>query len=88
LDSDKKGKFGDLSVWFNPMSLANILSLSNVAEKYCVTLDTVVENALFVHISEGHTLKFHCGPTGLYYSAVSKVSYFFCTTRYGTTERK
>jgi hypothetical protein len=74
LDSDQKGRFGDFSVWFNPQSLANILSLSQVAEKFRVTLDTLVENAFHVHISEGHTLKFQCGPTGLYYMDTSKLN--------------
>jgi hypothetical protein len=74
LDSNHKGQFGDFSVWFNPQSLANILSLSQVAERYRVTLDTLVENAFNVHISEGHTLKFHCGPTGLYYLDTSKLN--------------
>jgi hypothetical protein len=74
LDSNQKGKFGDFTVWFNPQSMANILSLSQVAERYRVTLDTLVENAFHVHISEGHTLKFHCGPTGLYYLDTSKLS--------------
>eukprot|EP00557_Chaetoceros_sp_GSL56_P002970 CAMPEP_0176488714 /NCGR_PEP_ID=MMETSP0200_2-20121128/6868_1 /TAXON_ID=947934 /ORGANISM="Chaetoceros sp., Strain GSL56" /LENGTH=957 /DNA_ID=CAMNT_0017885739 /DNA_START=340 /DNA_END=3216 /DNA_ORIENTATION=- len=64
LDSIQKGKFGDFTVWFNSQSLANILSLSQVVEKYRVTLDTLVENAFHVHISEGHILKFHCGPSG------------------------
>jgi hypothetical protein len=37
LDSHQKGRFGDFTVWFNSQSLANILSLSQVVEKYRVT---------------------------------------------------
>ena len=54
-------------VWYNPKSLANIFSLSLVTEKYRVTLDSYNENAIVIHISAKHIIKFICGPNGLYY---------------------
>ena len=31
---------------------------SNVREKFCITVDTTVENAIIVHVEEGKTIKF------------------------------
>ena len=62
----KKGNFGGLTVWYNPNCLANILSLAIVSDAYRVTLDTEIENALQVHISEHHVIKFHRVNSGLY----------------------
>ena len=56
LDTNQKGHFGGLSVWFNPRCLANILSLALVSELFRVTLDTEIENAFTVHISEAHVM--------------------------------
>ena len=66
LDTNQKGQFGGLSVWFNPRCLANILSLALVSELFRVTLDTEIENAFTVHISEAHVMKFVCILPGLY----------------------
>jgi hypothetical protein len=67
LDTQQKGKFGDFEVWYDPKSLANILSLALVTEKYRVTLDSESENAFIVHVSAGHEIKFVRGPCDLYY---------------------
>ena len=66
-DSDKKARFGDMTVWFNINSIANILSLSSVAEHFRVTMDTHVDNSFLVHLSDNIKLKFSCHSNGLYY---------------------
>ena len=73
LGTNQKGRFGDFTVWYNPKSLANILSLSLVTEKYCVTLDNETENATILHISSQHKIKSICGENGLYYFDTSNV---------------
>ena len=57
--------FGE--VWFNPSSLANILSLAMVRKKCRVTMDTSNEAAFFVHRNDGTTLKFKEFTSGLYF---------------------
>ena len=73
IDTYKKGKFGKFSVWFNPNSLANILSLALVTEEYRVTMDSEVEDAFVVHISDKHSIKFKKDDRGLYYFDTSKI---------------
>ena len=58
LYTQQKGKFGGFEVWYNPIFLANILSLGLVTEKYRVTLDSEDGNAFLVHITAGHVIKF------------------------------
>ena len=67
IDTKEKGKFGGFAVWYNPQSLANILSLALVTEEYRVTMDSEVEDAIKVHISSGHTIVFKKGEGRLYY---------------------
>jgi hypothetical protein len=57
--------FGD--VWFNPASLANILSMSAVSKVCRITMDTSVENALHVHRANGTIMTFKEFKSGLYY---------------------
>jgi hypothetical protein len=56
--------FGE--VWFNPNSLANILSLAHVRRVRHVTMDTQAEAAFHVHRSDGGTTVFAEHPSGLY----------------------
>ena len=65
--SDKQATFGDLTVWFNANSLANILGLSLVAEHIRVTMDTFVDNSFLVHLTGNIKVKFSCHENGLYY---------------------
>ena len=62
LDTQQKGKFVGFEVWYNPKSLANILSVGLVMEQYRVTLDSEDENEFLVHISAGHLINFIRGP--------------------------
>ena len=70
-----KGKFGPISVWVNPNCLANVLSLALVSDEYRVTMDTEVEDAIFVHISERHRMKFIRVAHDLYACDVSELTY-------------
>jgi hypothetical protein len=54
-------------VWFNPNSIANILSLSHVQKVCKVTMDTSVEAALIVHRLDGGQMKFVEHHDGLYF---------------------
>ena len=62
---------GDLpnfgTVWFNPQSLANILSLRAVRQICCVTMDTDQEAAILVHRKDGSIMRFLEFRSGLYY---------------------
>jgi hypothetical protein len=46
------------TVWFDPKGIANILSLSNVKDKYRVTFDSSTDDTFYVHKSDGSTRKF------------------------------
>ena len=74
LDSTQKGKFGGITVWYNPKSLANILSLALVTERYRVTMDSEVGNALKIHISNEHVLSFYMRSPGLYVCDASQLN--------------
>ena len=66
-DSEMIGDFHNLgSVWYNPHSIANILSLSDVRKVCRVTLDTSAEPALCVHRINGSIMKFVEHASGLY----------------------
>jgi len=45
-------------VWFNPHSQLNILSFTEVAQKFRVTMDTAEDSAIVVHIDKNKVLKF------------------------------
>ena len=55
------------TVWYNPHSLANIMSLAQVRRQCRVTMDTAVEPALHVHRQDGSTMTFREYASGLYY---------------------
>jgi hypothetical protein len=57
--------FGD--VWFNPHSLANILSMAEVRRVCRITMDSAIEPAMTVHRADGSLMKFQEYKTGLYY---------------------
>jgi hypothetical protein len=58
--------FGD--VWFNPDSLANILSMAEMRKiRRIVTMDTSVEATMNVHRKDGSIMQFKEYHSGLYY---------------------
>jgi Reverse transcriptase (RNA-dependent DNA polymerase)/Zinc knuckle len=62
---------GDLSgygtVWYNPQGVANILSMSKVADKYRVTYDSKDSPSFSIHKEDGSIRTFQRDVSGLYY---------------------
>ncbi|VEU41596.1 unnamed protein product [Pseudo-nitzschia multistriata] len=57
------------TVWFYEKGIANVLSLALVTDRYRVTMDSAVDNALHVHRRSGHgTRRFKRSQCNLYYS--------------------
>ena len=57
-DSNLRGDFpGFFRVWLNRNSMLNILAFKDVRERFCVTVDTLIENAICVHMDNGSILK-------------------------------
>jgi hypothetical protein len=66
-DSTMIGDFPNLGVvWYNPHSIANILSLADVRKICRVTMDSASEPALRVHRLDGTIMKFLEHDSGLY----------------------
>jgi Reverse transcriptase (RNA-dependent DNA polymerase)/Zinc knuckle len=65
------------TVWYNPDSLANILSLAEVRKVCRVTMDTDDEPAMFVHRNNGMVMKFVEYKSGLYYHDTSQQEHNF-----------
>jgi AAA ATPase containing von Willebrand factor type A (vWA) domain len=59
MDSDMVGRFGDIDVWYNPNSIANILSLALIVDTYRVTLDSRIEHAFTLWLEDNAYIKFH-----------------------------
>ena len=57
----------DLEVKYNPQSIDNIFSMSIVTSKYRLTMDSLVEDAILVHLQNDQEIKFTCCGHGLYY---------------------
>jgi Zinc knuckle len=55
------------TVWFNPESIANILSLAAVRKLCRVTMDTALSASFTVHKHDGSLMVFHEFDSGLYY---------------------
>ena len=51
--------------WFDPQAVTNIISLADISKKYRVTLDTMKEKAMIVHLKD-KLVKFNELPEGLY----------------------
>eukprot|EP00536_Pseudo-nitzschia_multiseries_P018686 jgi/Psemu1/56796/gm1.56796_g len=54
------------TVWFYEDGLANVLSLALVSDQYRVTMDTTINNAIYVHKDSG-TRRFERSACNLYY---------------------
>jgi hypothetical protein len=59
------------TVWYNPSSLANILSLAEVRRKCRCVMDTAVEAAIHVHKKDGTIMSFKEFENGLYFYDVA-----------------
>ena len=66
---------GDLpgygTIWFHPDGIANILSLSRVKTKYCITFDSDMTNEFIMHNPDGSTRNFKESSRSLYYHDTS-----------------
>ncbi len=70
-DTFQVGNFrGVGTVWYNPTSLANILSLALISDKYRITMDTAEEQCFKVHVNGNKIIKFCRSSRGLYYHDV------------------
>eukprot|EP00536_Pseudo-nitzschia_multiseries_P000330 jgi/Psemu1/757/gm1.757_g len=58
-------------VWFYEGGLANVLSLALVSDQYRVTMDTSIDNALYVH-KDGGPRRFQRSNCNLYYCDIAK----------------
>ena len=71
-DSDMVGDFPNLEeVWYNPASIANILSLSDVSKICRVTMDTTTDKAMCINRIDGTIMKFAEHSSGLYVFATN-----------------
>ena len=68
MDCKQVGSISTLSfpVWYNANSIANILLMSEVVQDWRLTMDTLVENAIWVYHDDGQILKFVECAGGLY----------------------
>ena len=57
-------------VWYHPTGIANILSLSRVKEKFCVSFDSDKDNMFHVHLGGGVVRSYRESGRGLYFSDV------------------
>ena len=66
-------KYLPIPMYYNPKSIANILSFKEVAfvPGICITMDTLTEKAIFVFLPEGRKMKFKECEVGLYYFNVN-----------------
>ena len=55
----------DEPTWFDPTSIANVLSLAKLAKKHRITFDSAIDTAFNVH-TKGGIVKFEQTPEGLY----------------------
>jgi len=54
-------------VWYDPNGIANILSLGECSTWFKITIDTDLDNARYVHKSDGSVCRFECTNAGIYY---------------------
>ena len=66
-------KYLPIPIYYNPKSIANILSFKEVASVpgICITMDTLTEKAIFVLLPDGRKMKFKECEVGLYYFNVN-----------------
>ena len=60
-------KLLDFQVYFNPTSIANILSLSEISDVYRITMDTSALPPITVHINDTDNIVFSKCGSRLYY---------------------
>jgi hypothetical protein len=63
------------TVWYNPESLANILSMALVRKSHKIMMDSSVEPALLVHCNDRRVFKFREFESGLYFFDTSVIKH-------------
>ena len=66
------------TLWFHPGGMANILSLSKVADKYQVSYDNTGGNKFLVHLPGGKIRSLTQYEMGLFYSDMAAGETVFC----------
>ena len=76
-------------VWYNPSSLANVISLVDVRKICRMTMDNDIEPDIIVHRKDGTTMKFKEFKSGLYFHDTEPNidSYGYCLLQ-AVTENK
>ena len=63
-------RIGDLAgygvVWYNPKGIANILSLGEASRKHRITMDSSIDNAIYLHLADDTMQRFECIDSGVY----------------------
>ena len=54
------------TVWYNPDGIANIISIGEASVRHRITMDTSVDNAIFIHKPDGTVRRFACLQEGIY----------------------
>lgn len=62
------------TVWYYKYGIANVLSLGLVTYKFRVRLDIDINNALYVHRTDGTFRRFEGTDTNLYYNDLAEAS--------------
>ena len=57
---------GSGRVWYNPNGIASIISLNELSKKHRVAMDSSIDNAIYVHKSDGAMRRFECMKSGIY----------------------
>ena len=52
-------------VWYNPKGIANIISLGEVSTRHRITMDSTLDNAIFIHKPDGTMRRFECMKSGI-----------------------
>ena len=65
---------GFRTVWFYKEGIANIISLGLVTNTHKVTMDSSVDNAMYIHKDDGTIRRFHRGENNLYYYDTRKAN--------------
>lgn len=60
-------KLFPFEAYYNPDSIANILSMSEVSSRYRITMDSDSSSSIQVHLRDGRIVEFKSCGTGLYY---------------------
>ena len=58
---DKRGVLRllpNVELYYNPQSLANIMSMSSIAQNYRITMESSLGNTIMVHVPRAEPLKF------------------------------